>query len=252
MILPRLKVLLAERNLKISRVSNDTGLSRTTLTSLTKNTLKGVQLETIDTLCQYLGIPIKDFFEFVPFGINVNCMFPDIHKDFSINLNATEAIKVMPFEADLYLIKQSNSRISGIEKTTFTLTARINTPFLLYSANADMPFGLPNNTFTSDVEILLGQSDNKNSFKAQEKNFNNFIDSLSDSFLEEIFKKIKSAFMMEMNEQFDKFDVSLPDFNFKFTFNDAFLKEKFNKNINISLVDFYSDSSDLVDENDPF
>lgn len=41
MILTNLKVLLAERNLSISKVSNDTGISRTTLTALSSNNCKG-------------------------------------------------------------------------------------------------------------------------------------------------------------------------------------------------------------------
>jgi len=62
MIRCNLAVLLAERHVKISSVSADTGISRTTLTSLYKNASKGVQLSTVDTLCRYLNVEVGDLF----------------------------------------------------------------------------------------------------------------------------------------------------------------------------------------------
>ena len=49
-------VLLAERNLKITTVCNDTGISRTTLTYLANNYSKGIQYDTLNTLCSYLKV----------------------------------------------------------------------------------------------------------------------------------------------------------------------------------------------------
>ena len=46
MIISNLEALLKERKLKISKVSVDTGISRTTLTMLCNNTGKGVQFDT--------------------------------------------------------------------------------------------------------------------------------------------------------------------------------------------------------------
>lgn len=45
--------LLAERNLKITQVCKDTGLSRPTLNAIKYGRSKGIQLETIDVLCNY-------------------------------------------------------------------------------------------------------------------------------------------------------------------------------------------------------
>ena len=56
MIRCNLAVLLAERNLRISKVSKDTGISRTTLTSLNNNYSQGIQFDTMNTLCLYLGV----------------------------------------------------------------------------------------------------------------------------------------------------------------------------------------------------
>jgi putative transcriptional regulator len=63
MVKCKLAVLLAERLIKISKVSKDTGISRTTLTALYYSTSKGVNFETISILCGYLNVSIGDLFE---------------------------------------------------------------------------------------------------------------------------------------------------------------------------------------------
>ena len=72
MVYCNLAVLLAERRMKISSVSADTGISRTTLTALCQNTGKGVQTDTINTLCMYLNISVGDLFSFYPFDVSVS------------------------------------------------------------------------------------------------------------------------------------------------------------------------------------
>ena len=67
MIHCNLATLLAERKLKISKVAEDTGLSRTTLTSMYYNQGSGIQLNTIDKLCIYLDIAIDQLYSFFPF-----------------------------------------------------------------------------------------------------------------------------------------------------------------------------------------
>ena len=59
MIKNNFNTLMAERQLKITRVSNDTGISRTTLTALSQEMSKGVQLDTLNTLCTYFNISYK-------------------------------------------------------------------------------------------------------------------------------------------------------------------------------------------------
>jgi DNA-binding Xre family transcriptional regulator len=66
MLRNNLAILLAERQLKITRVANDTGISRTTLTALVQNENKMIQNETINKLCRYLNTSPTFFFEFIP------------------------------------------------------------------------------------------------------------------------------------------------------------------------------------------
>lgn len=72
MIICNLKVKLAENRLKISKVYNDTGISRSTLTSLSENQSKGIQFDTLNTLCNYLKISPGDLFIYSPIDIDIN------------------------------------------------------------------------------------------------------------------------------------------------------------------------------------
>lgn len=72
MIISNLEALLKERKLKISKVSADTGISRTTLTMLCNNTGKGVQFDTANALCIYLNVNMGQLFTTLPFDISVD------------------------------------------------------------------------------------------------------------------------------------------------------------------------------------
>lgn len=95
-----LAVLLAERKLKISKVSKDTGISRTTLTALSSNQSQGIQFDTLNNLCSYLRITPSDFFCYAPFEFTVKL---EEYRDnaFYIHINFDSLDSVYLF-ADLY------------------------------------------------------------------------------------------------------------------------------------------------------
>ena len=64
--------LVAQRKLKITRVSNDTGISRPTLNALTRDDGKGIQYDTLNTLCNYFSITPCEFFSYIPYDIQYN------------------------------------------------------------------------------------------------------------------------------------------------------------------------------------
>ncbi|WP_276757214.1 helix-turn-helix domain-containing protein [Veillonella seminalis] len=68
MIISNLLKILKDRGYTISKVSEETGISRTTLTSLCHNTGNGVQFDTLDTLCSYLKITPTELFTYYPFN----------------------------------------------------------------------------------------------------------------------------------------------------------------------------------------
>ena len=73
MLIPNLTVLLAERRLTISRASQDTRISRTTLTALCSGAAKGIQFDTLNALCQYLKTTPGEFFLYRPFDLAIAC-----------------------------------------------------------------------------------------------------------------------------------------------------------------------------------
>ena len=76
MILCNLLSLLAEKRINISKASRDTGISRTTLTSLCTNTCQGVQLDTVNTLCKYLDVGIEQLFLLSKYDFQIRLNVP--------------------------------------------------------------------------------------------------------------------------------------------------------------------------------
>lgn len=64
MLRNRFAILLAERGLKITRVSEETGIARSTLNNIRKNETNTIRLSTLQTLCDYLRITPNDFFNY--------------------------------------------------------------------------------------------------------------------------------------------------------------------------------------------
>ncbi|WP_285119026.1 helix-turn-helix domain-containing protein, partial [Lactococcus petauri] len=71
MIRNNLAILLAQKQIKISRMALDTGLSRTTLTSLSQNESKRIDNDTLNVILMYLKITPNDFFNFVSFDFQI-------------------------------------------------------------------------------------------------------------------------------------------------------------------------------------
>ena len=57
--------ILGERLLKISKIAEETVISRTTLTNLYYRRCMGITFDTLDKLCRYLDCNIGDILEYV-------------------------------------------------------------------------------------------------------------------------------------------------------------------------------------------
>ncbi|MDU7066726.1 MAG: helix-turn-helix transcriptional regulator [Clostridium perfringens] len=96
MIRCNLSILLAERNLKITQVSKDTGISRTTLTSLSNNYSQGIQFDTINTLCNYLKVTPEQLITYVPIDIKIVSSCANTLKKYA-SLNDNELSLILCF-----------------------------------------------------------------------------------------------------------------------------------------------------------
>ena len=64
MINNKFSVILAERLLKISKISEETGISRTTLTNLYYRKSTKISFDVLDKLCKYLDCSVSDIIEY--------------------------------------------------------------------------------------------------------------------------------------------------------------------------------------------
>lgn len=103
MIKNRLAVLLAERNLKITKVAKDTGISRNTITSTAQNDSKMIQLQTIDVLCNYLGITPNEFFEYYPATYEIKIFIENLDITGSHNGKDLNDILLNEIEMEVYI-----------------------------------------------------------------------------------------------------------------------------------------------------
>lgn len=60
------RIKRGERSLTIRQISEDTGLATSTLTSLTTNKAKGIQFETLSSLCRYFKVSPHTLLKYVP------------------------------------------------------------------------------------------------------------------------------------------------------------------------------------------
>lgn len=115
MLLNKFTKILAEKKLRITQVGLETGLSRTTLTALAKNSGAGVNYDTIDKLCIYLEVTPGDFFEFYPSEIQTASDFieDEISGEFEVTVTVLFTEKNVSYTMQLTGIM--DSRFSYVE-----------------------------------------------------------------------------------------------------------------------------------------
>lgn len=124
MISNKLATLMAERKIKATRLSSDTGIARSTISSLTNNDSKMIQFDTINTLCQYLNVTPADFFIYSPYDVSIDIEATNV----SAYSYANEALqweqKVKSYQADIFAkFTRRGQTISVVE-----MSAKLNEP----------------------------------------------------------------------------------------------------------------------------
>lgn len=177
MIRCNLAVLLAEQNLKITKVALDTGISRTTLTSLANNRSQGIQLDTMNTLCLYLKITPDRLFSFYPVDI---CILDFKVEKIQFDMDCY-IVSVKIYERKIYHQVELYGVLRKIENNESAYTFTIN----MYSSNCE------NFSLTQSINLF------KMSFEALPQSFKN---DLEDNILEKIFPQYdKDIIIVEWN-----------------------------------------------------
>lgn len=102
MLANNLNILLAERNLTIKQVVNDTGLSRNTVSNLINKPEGNISIETVDTLCNYLEVDPSSFFDYSPYIIDIELFNESVDSAFIV-LNLRNGKKIQNYRFDLSL-----------------------------------------------------------------------------------------------------------------------------------------------------
>ena len=62
----RLAIILAERDWTFTRLANESGITKSTLSRLKTNKSKGIEIETMEKLCRTLDVQVGDIWQYVP------------------------------------------------------------------------------------------------------------------------------------------------------------------------------------------
>lgn len=85
MIRNNLAILMSERGMKNSVLASRTGISKNTISSTAQNDGKMIQLETINKLCQVLGVTPSDFFLYTPYDVDIEVSVNELKTKISLN-----------------------------------------------------------------------------------------------------------------------------------------------------------------------
>ncbi|QPQ29973.1 helix-turn-helix domain-containing protein [Lysinibacillus sp. JNUCC 51] len=180
MIRNRLAALMAERGLKITRVAKDTGISRNTITSISQNDSEMMRMETINTLCKYLGVTPCEFYEYEPidfeFSVFLNSFNYYLDRDFVysyINVNNIDIEVIL--DVDKLPQKQS-----------FDLKCSLFTSKKMALDEPDSPI---------QVNIEFEDYTEKNTF------INEIYNKINNSFRQDIYKNLKNVLVNELKER---------------------------------------------------
>lgn len=186
MIRNRLSILLAERNLKITKVAKDTGISRNTITSTAQNDGKMIQLETINALCTYLGVTPGDFFEYIPY--DVECSIFTNSFDVKFEHMDYELVNAYPstFNFDLFIsIKGKQNNLEA------ALEGEILSVNYVRESGKNLCF----------IQIELDQIENEDAIKK-------FFSDLSPGFSFDVENKIEEVIHNELSNQITNYIMS--------------------------------------------
>ena len=137
MVISNLPVLFAERGLSITKVFEDTGISRTTLTSLMRGKASGIHFDTINTLCRYLRTQPGQIFLFAPLDIDFQKIGAVVPGSVSFASDSSVSFK----EEDTFCVLSE----WGEPGKSCTLAADVNATFApaTRTLRADVAFTLP-------------------------------------------------------------------------------------------------------------
>ncbi|MFC6201249.1 helix-turn-helix domain-containing protein [Lactiplantibacillus nangangensis] len=196
MISNKLATLMAERKIKATRLSSDTGIARSTISSLTNNDSKMIQFDTINTLCQYLNVTPADFFIYSPYDVSIDIETTKVDAYSYTNEVLEWEQKVQVYEADVFAkFTKRGQTISVVE-----MSAKLDSP-VTHKGAEDFP--LDEN---DEIDINIDDSSSPTFQEAWDKYFSEIelLSSLETKFRQILQEKVTAA----LNTASDSTDFS--------------------------------------------
>ena len=190
--------LMAQKKLKITRVSNDTGISRPTLTSLTRGESKGIQYDTLNTLCNYFNITPCEFFDYIPYEFTIKIIDTDNKaiKDFNYN---EKNLNIKEYELFINVLNTKGTIVKTYSLNCFLALAKISIPTI---TNEELTLSdLGEERYIGDFII--------NNDTEDEETFLNFLkDNFTTQWRYSILEFIDNSIYKYGNEAFYKFGIT--------------------------------------------
>lgn len=196
--------LVAQRKLKITRISNDTGISRPTLNSLTRDDGKGIQYDTLNKLCNYFNVTPSEFFSYIPYDISFNFEVMDEKGEV---VKQVDKIEYTEKKKALLFINVFDNK--GVKKHTFEILYYVLTTF---NTTVDV------NEVGGVFEEVKGNSSNvlldREQFENAENEFIAFLKQLEVQWQTKIIEDIMYYFSNNINEKIDGDFISCLEIDF--------------------------------------
>lgn len=198
--------LVAQRKLKITRVSNDTGISRPTLNALTRDDGKGIQYDTLNTLCNYFSITPCEFFSYIPYDIQYNF---DIIDEQGEVIDQRDELEYTTQKKALLFINVFDNK--GLKKHTFEILYFVLTT---YNTTVDVDV----NNFGEILGEIKGNSSkvilDQKQFENGDNEFIIFLKQLEVQWQTKIIDDIMQYMTKDINKKVDGDFVSYLEVNF--------------------------------------
>ena len=198
--------LVAQRKLKITRISNDTGISRPTLNALTRDDGKGIQYDTLNVLCNYFSVTPCEFFSYIPYDIKYN--FEVIDEQGEVIAQRDELEYTMQKKALLFINVFDNK---GLKKHTFEILYFVLTT---YNTTVDVDV----NNFGEIISEIKGNSSkvilDQKQFENGDNEFILFLKEFEVQWQTKIIDDIIQYMSKDINKKIDGDFVSYLEANF--------------------------------------
>lgn len=198
--------LVAQRKLKITRISNDTGISRPTLNSLTRDDGKGIQYDTLNALCNYFSVTPCEFFSYIPYDIKYN--FEVIDEQGEVIAQRDELEYTMQKKALLFINVFDNK---GLKKHTFEILYFVLTT---YNTTVDVDV----NNFGEIISEIKGNSSkvilDQKQFENEDNEFIVFLKEFEVQWQTKIIDDIMQYMTKDINKKIDGEFISYLELNF--------------------------------------